>query len=117
GRHYLFRHNGSNFDLIGPSLVSGARLVTTNTGAVAGDNLFVDSSGGNVTITLPASPTIRDRPIDVTQVAGAASSVTIARNNKRIMGLTQDMTLDVANASIRLQFVNDTVGWRLRIIG
>lgn len=93
------------------------QVVATNVTAVAGDVLLVDASGGTRTITLPASPAIGDEPISVTQIAGAASQVTIARNGNNIMGLAENMVLDSTTASIVLYWGGATPGWRLGIIG
>ena len=87
-------------------------LKTADFTAVAGGDYFVDTSGGNVQITLPASPAITDRPITVT-VIGNASTVTLLRNGLKIMSLEENMTVDIANASFRLMYCNATYGWRL----
>lgn len=91
------------------------QIVTTNHAAVAGDDLFVNVSGGAVVITLPAAPLITDQPITVCHVGGAIASnnITIARNGKLIMGLAEDMIVNTTNASFELSFCNDTFGWRL----
>jgi hypothetical protein len=91
------------------------QIVTANRTAVAGDDLFVDVTSGPVTITLPAAPVLSDQPITVCHAGGniAANNITIARNGKPIMGLAEDMTVNTANASFELAFMNDTLGWRL----
>ena len=92
-------------------------ITTGTTVAVAGDMLLADKSGGNITVTLPASPSVGDEPISVTHVAGASNTLTIGRNSKLIMGLAEDLVIDTANASIVLYWSGDTNGWRLGIIG
>lgn len=92
-------------------------ISTSPVTAVAGDVLLVDASGGARTVNLPASPNVGDEPISVTQIAGSASQVTIGRNGNLIMGLAENMTLDVADASIVLFWSGATYGWRLGIIG
>lgn len=91
------------------------RIVTSSQSLVAGDDVFVDVSGGSVTLTLPASPVITDQPITVCHAGGnvVSSNITIARNGKLIMGLAEDMTVNTPNASFELAFMNDALGWRL----
>lgn len=82
-----------------------------------GDMILIDASGGAKTLNLPASPSVGNEPISVTQVAGSASAVTIGRNGKLIMGVAEDLVLDIANASVVFYWSGDTYGWRLGIIG
>lgn len=85
--------------------------------AVAGDDLMIDISGGNVIVTLPAAPVITDAPINIMHVAGELGvdgDITIARNGKLIMAAAEDMTVDVENGSFGLAFCNDALGWRVR---
>lgn len=120
----VYDENNTRWVLVNP--VSAARALSRHTiiddgdspyTAVAGEDLFVDASGGSVTINLPAAPAITDQPINITQIGGDASAVTIGRNSQRIMGLTEDLVLDEENLSIQLAYAGETPGWRLRIIG
>lgn len=83
--------------------------------ALPGDDLFVDTTAGAVTVTLPLNPLLSDQPIHICHVAGNASSnpITIERNGKLIMGLAEDMQVMTTNASFELAFCNDARGWRL----
>ena len=60
GKYRLLATDGTNwydiFSLAG--LGEAWQIKTSNYTASDGDNLFVDTSGGAVTITLPASPSI-----------------------------------------------------------
>lgn len=91
------------------------QIITTDHVAQAGDDLFVNVSGGAVQITLPANPLITDQPITVCHVGGAIGSnnITILRNGKPIMGLAEDMIVNTTNASFELSFCDNTFGWRL----
>lgn len=91
------------------------QIITTNHAAAAGDDLFVNVSGGAIQITLPANPQLSDQPITVCHVGGsiAANNITIQRNGKLIMGLAEDMIVNTTGASFELSFCNDTFGWRL----
>jgi len=85
------------------AVVSG----TTQT-AVAGSH-YVLTNVGATTVTLPASPASADT-VWVT-VANSLETNVIARNGKTIMGLSEDMTLNSAYASVQLRYVNSS--WRL----
>lgn len=91
------------------------KVITANYAAVAGDDLFVDVSAGALAITLPAAPALLDQPIHIVHAKGnvVANPITVARNGKLIMALAEDMTVDVANASFELAYMDATQGWRL----
>ena len=63
------------------------------------------------TVTLPSAPSAGAR-VRVTPVNGLATNV-IARNGLNIMSLAQDMTINNASASVTLEYINATVGWRI----
>jgi len=96
-------------------------IIAENYTASAGDDLFVNVSGGAVVITLPANPSITDQPISITHVAGnvVANNIVIARNGKLIQGIAEDMIVNTMGpsgqptASFELAFCNDATGWRL----
>jgi hypothetical protein len=69
----------------------------------------VTASG--LTITLPASPTAG---FEVTiTIGGTITNTVIARNGSNIMSLAEDMTIDKANVSVTLYYVDATRGWRV----
>ena len=61
------------------------------------------------TYTLPASPTVGDR-IEVINRSGIVTAV-LARNGSNIMGLADDLDLDVLNAAFKVTYSNETDGW------
>tara|TARA_S200002703_G_scaffold13308_1_gene11697 strand:- start:45 stop:878 length:834 start_codon:yes stop_codon:yes gene_type:complete len=89
---------------------------TANFTAVAGDRILADTSGGAFTVTLPASPAVGD---EIHILDSAASfdnnNLTVARNGKKIQGLTADLTLTTENTGIGLVFMSDTYGWRVLV--
>ena len=88
--------------------------ITTYT-AVAGDNLLIDTQAAQVTITLPASPTIGDEVsfMDVSPSGGfATNKVTINRNSQPIRGAASNLELVANNQSIKLRYTNATKGWQ-----
>jgi len=82
--------------------------------AVNNDRIFVDTSGGAVTITLPATPSSGDR-VQLIDIASNAftNNITIGRNGESIMGLAQDMTIDENSAGLALIYSGATYGWVL----
>lgn len=63
------------------------------------------------TVTLPSSP-----QIGTWQWIGFRNGLTtnvIARNSQPIMGLAEDLTVDVPDALVRLRYVNLTDGWMI----
>jgi len=87
--------------------VTGAITATVNT------NYLVDTSAGAFTITLPSAPANGDW-IQFADAAGilAAAPVTLARNGKLILGLTDDLDLNVDNIGVRIVFSSTTNSWR-----
>ena len=76
---------------------------------VAYERCAVHAAG--VTITLPATPAAAD---EVTvAVVGTFTNTVVARNGSLIMGLSEDLTVDKANVSVTLYYVNATHGWRI----
>lgn len=85
------------------AVVSG----TTQT-AVAGSH-YILTNVAATTVTLPASPSSADT-VWIT-VANSLATNVIARNGNTIMGLSENMTIDAAYATVALRYVNST--WRL----
>ena len=83
--------------------------------AVPGDNLLIDTYNAEVTITLPASPTIGDEVsiMDVSASGGFGSNkVTVNRNSQPIRGAASNLELTTNNQSIKLRYTNATKGWQ-----
>lgn len=81
-------------------------IVSTNTTAVASRTYVLTAS---LTLTLPLSPAAGDW-VCVVNRSGTTTPV-VGRNAQNIMGLAEDMTLNSANASVRLTFADATRGW------
>ena len=98
--------------IISTSQTLVARGASRTSGVTSTGNYFV-IPGAGITLTLPASPVLGDE-IVITDIAGTSFNTpfTVARNNKLIQGLPEDLIFNVANQTIRLVFSNDTYGWR-----
>jgi len=89
-------------------------VITTNTTAAAGQGFFVNTSGGAVTLTLPASPTQGDE-VSFVDYAGTAATdnITIGRNGENIQGSASDLIINTNRASNTLVYSDATQGWLL----
>lgn len=112
GRVYLKKEDGTVVT-VNPEVDGGASLtvvvVTGTTQAVAVENHYVLTNVAATALTLPASPP-SGGTVWVT-VANGLSTNSIARNGQTIMGLAEDLTINRANVTVLLRFVNGT--WRL----
>ena len=90
---------------------------TTTYTAVAGDNIFADTSGGAFTITLPSSPTQGDE-VSFIDSEGTfdTNNLTIEPGSEKIMGNTAgaEMVVDTNNAGFTLVYQDSSFGWRFR---
>ena len=77
----------------------------------AGYGYFINSSGGAVTLTLPATAEIGD--IVEAIIITAGNTVTVARNSHKINGATADQTIDNDGDSIKLVYANVAEGWKV----
>ena len=85
--------------------------------AFAGDNLFVDTSGSAITITLPSSPSQGDT-VSFIDAEGTfdSNNLTVEPGSEKIMGQTagDEMVVDTNNAAFALVYQDSTHGWRFR---
>lgn len=85
--------------------------VTTGGTTTLADEAFRTVTSSGSTITLPSSPSSGDT---VYISNGDYTNTVIARNGSNIMGLAENMTLNVANIGITLVYSgNATQGWRI----
>jgi hypothetical protein len=97
------------------NLVNAGRIYTTvsnnqTTDKTLGNREFVSVVGAGLTMTLPASPAAGN---EVAIQVGDFTDTVIGRNSQNIMGLAEDMTIDVANRTVNLFFTDATRGWRV----
>ena len=83
--------------------------ITTNTNASSNNGYIIDSTGGNITITLPASPSAGD--VFEFYVEDSSSAITIGRNGNFINEASSDLSLTEAD-HVQLVYVDATTGYR-----
>ena len=88
--------------------------ITGNTNVLASNVYFCNTTGGQFTCTLPASPNLGDaiKFFDVAKTFDS-NSLIVGRNGKPIQGDTADLTVSTEGAAFELVFSGDTHGWRL----
>jgi hypothetical protein len=86
--------------------------ITANTNLVVGTRYFVTSSSA-LTLTLPSSPAVNDQ-IDIFDASGNAATynITVARNTKKINGVTGNLIIDTIGAWMTLVYTGSTYGWK-----
>ena len=117
GKYRLVATDGTNWYDIFSLAGLGETWIkkTANYTAVAGDNIFADTSGGDFTITLPSSASIGDQ-VKIIDAEGtfAAENLTVGRNSHKIQGATSDLVISTSGAGIALVYNDSDNGWRLK---
>lgn len=83
--------------------------VTGTTQAAQSNYRYALTNASSTTVTLPASPSVGD--IIYIIVCNNLNNNIIARNGNNIMGLAEDLTMDINFLSIGLVYVNAVKGW------
>ncbi|MBO9497507.1 hypothetical protein J7438_25970, partial [Thalassotalea sp. G20_0] len=114
GQNGAFYRNSSNQNAgtLPAARMPRYRVITANTTLSHGDKALVDMTGGNVTVTLPASPSA-GMCVSVMDAAALADakSLTVGRNSQPIMGLMEDVVFDVPGYKADFVYLNSTRGW------
>jgi len=86
--------------------------------ATNGDGFFVDTNGGAITATLPASPSAGNIVyIKDYQGTFGTNACTVARNGSNIRGEASDFLLEKNNAGAVFIYVDATEGWQVFVDG
>ena len=88
---------------------------TVKTGAfcaAAGKGYFVNTCGGTITVTLPASPSAGDIvALKDYKDTWDSNKVTVGRNSSKIGGVCLDACLSTEGQTVTLVYVDGTQGW------
>ena len=89
------------------------RAITAAETVQTGAQVMVNTSGGGVTVTLPASPSIGDQVSFCDQGYDFDSnSLTVGRNSSNIANAASDLTVSTEGAAFTLVYSGDaTTGW------
>lgn len=89
-------------------ILGNVTTTATSKTLTAGEVCFVTAA--TQTITLPASPGAGDT---VKVGVGNFTDTVIGRNGEPIMSTAEDLTIDSANLTLTLTYVDATIGWRV----
>jgi len=100
----------TNNDIWSTVVADGA----TTYNAVAGEQIFVDTSSNGQTINLPASPNVGDQ-VRFVDVAGNFGTLflTVGRNGENINGTAADLTASIDDTAFSLVYSGATYGWKV----
>ena len=105
-------YNGTAW--VQPGLSSYNTLTTSQAVGAKNDVYFVNTTGGQITATLPSNPDLGDtvRFYDVAKTFDS-NNLIVGRNGKLIQGDSANMTVSLEGAAFELTFSGDSYGWRL----
>lgn len=88
------------------------RTLTAAETIQAGAKLFIDTTGGAFTVTLPASPAVGDEVhfID-SRFNFDTAALTVGRNSSKIANASSDLVVNTEGAGFELVFSGSNVGW------
>ena len=88
------------------------RTVSAAETVQAGAKLFVETNGGAVTITLPASPAVGDEVHFVdSRYTFDSNALTVGRNSSKIANASSDLVVNTEGAAFGLVYSGSNVGW------
>ena len=113
GATVLCKSNGT--ETVVTILEKGYETITNSNSpytAVAGAQIFANTTANPITINLPASPSVGDE-VTVIDTRGTwnSNNCTIGRNGQPINTATSDLTLNTNGQAITLVYVDATRGW------
>ena len=114
GHHYICHSNGT--DIVKDQETKFWRAVSAAETVQAGAQLLVNTSGGAVTLTLPASPAAGDEVTFLdARYTFDTNNLTVGRNSSNIVNAAADLTVATEGAGFTLVYSGDaTVGWTFK---
>jgi hypothetical protein len=114
GNNYVLYSDGTN--IVKLSEQRNWRVVSAAETVQAGAQLLVNTNGGAVTITLPASPATGDEVSFIDQGYDFnTNALTIGRNSSNIANASSDLVVNTQGAGLSLVYSGDaTTGWTYR---
>ena len=110
GNCYVVYSDGTN--IVSANEYRKWRTVSAAETVQAGAKLFVDTNGGAVTITLPASPAEGDEVHFVdSRYTFDSNALTVGRNSSKIANTSADLVVNTEGAAFGLVYSGSDVGW------
>lgn len=116
----LKRFNGIEFEPVqSSSLLTVLKNVSNNNDLLyAGTSVYVNTSGGAFTLSLPASPSVGDHvQINDSNNTFGTNNLTIDNNSQNINGTSATLICDVSGVIINFYYVGSSLGWKVQIEG
>jgi hypothetical protein len=110
GNCYVLYSDGTN--VVKANEYRKWRTLTAAETVQAGAKLFIDTTGGAFTVTLPASPAVGDEVhfID-SRFNFDSAALTVGRNSSKIANASSDLVVNTEGAGFGLVFSGSNVGW------
>ena len=110
GNCYVVYSDGTN--IVKTNEYRKWRTLTAAETIQAGAKLFIDTTGGAFTVTLPASPAVGDEVhfID-SRFNFDTAALTVGRNSSKIANASSDLVVNTEGAGFELVFSGSNVGW------
>jgi len=110
GNCYVVYSDGTN--VVSANEYRKWRTITAAETVQSGAQLFVDTNGGAVTVTLPASPAVGDIVNFVdSRYTFDTNALTIGRNSSKIANTSADLVVNTEGAAFGLVYSGSDVGW------
>ena len=110
GNNYVVYSDGTNVVKLTEERIW--RTITAAETVQSGANLFVDTNGGAVTVTLPASPAVGDIVNFVdSRYTFDSNALTDGRNSSKIANASSDLVVNTEGAAFGLVYSGSNVGW------
>lgn len=89
-------------------------VISSNTNAVKSYGYLINATGGNITLTLPVTPSEGDM-VGVSDFYEKATTnvITVARNDRNIESAAEDLIIDIDGSGITLAYTDITKGWKI----
>jgi hypothetical protein len=114
GNSYICHADGT--DIVKDLEFKKWRAISSAETVQAGAQILADTSGGALTITLPASPALGDEVSFVdSDYTFDTNALTVGRNSENIAGSAADLVVNTEGAGFTLVYSGDaTTGWTFR---
>jgi hypothetical protein len=114
GNSYICHADGT--DIVKDLEFKKWRAISSAETVQAGAQILADTSGGTLTITLPASPALGDEVSFIdSDYTFDTNAFTVGRNSSNIAGAAADLVVNTEGAGFTLVYSGDaTTGWTFR---